>query len=86
MALFLAVMVSNAVERHGFFRTAFYFPSVTSSVAITVLWMFLFSTTGVINQIFGWFSATGRTGSTILPVSSTTSSGWFGIERGPALS
>ena len=30
----------------GFFRTAFYFPSVTSSVAITVLWLFLFSATG----------------------------------------
>jgi hypothetical protein len=27
----------------GFFRTAYYFPSVTSSVAITVLWLFLFS-------------------------------------------
>ena len=35
----------------GFFRTAFYFPSVTSSVAITVLWLFLFTATGVVNKV-----------------------------------
>ena len=46
LALFLAVLVNTRMLRgRGFFRTAFYFPSVTSSVAITVLWLFLFSTT-----------------------------------------
>ena len=40
----LAVLVNRGgCEGAGFFRTAFYFPSVTSSVAITVLWLFLFS-------------------------------------------
>lgn len=44
VALVLAVLVSQRVLRFkGIYRTAFYFPSVTSSVAITVLWMFLFS-------------------------------------------
>ncbi len=86
MALFLAVMVSNAVKKgRGFFRTAFYFPSVTSSVAITVLWMFLFSTTGVINQIFGWFSATGPNWFNDPSGIVHNFFGWFGIERGPAL-
>ena len=33
---------TGACEVVGFFRTAFYFPSVTSSVAITVLFLFLF--------------------------------------------
>lgn len=52
LALFLAVLVNRAVLRgRGFFRTAFYFPSVTSSVAITVLWLFLFSSSGVINRV-----------------------------------
>jgi multiple sugar transport system permease protein len=52
LALFLAVLVNRAVLRgRGVFRTAFYFPSVTSSVAITVLWLFLFSTSGVVNAI-----------------------------------
>src|SRR6185437_10988875 len=40
-------------HERGFFRTAYYFPSVTSSVAITVLWLFLFSTTGTVNQVLG---------------------------------
>lgn len=60
LALFLAVLVSRAILRgRGFFRTAFYFPSVTSSVAITVLWLFLFSTTGVINEILSWVGING---------------------------
>ena len=47
LALLLAVLVNNRILRgRGFFRTAFYFPSVTSSVAITVLWLFLFNATG----------------------------------------
>ncbi|HEX5858386.1 MAG TPA: sugar ABC transporter permease [Microbacterium sp.] len=60
LALFLAVLVSRAILRgRGFFRTAFYFPSVTSSVAITVLWLFLFSTTGVINEVLSWVGING---------------------------
>jgi multiple sugar transport system permease protein len=52
LSLFLAVLVNRAILRgRGFFRTAFYFPSVTSSVAITVLWLFLFSATGVVNKV-----------------------------------
>ena len=43
------------LQGRGFFRTAFYFPSVTSSVAITVLWLFLFTTTGAVNALLGWF-------------------------------
>ena len=43
-ALFLAVVLNNQLlKAKGFFRTAFYFPSVTSSVAISVIFLFLFS-------------------------------------------
>lgn len=60
LALFLAVLVSRRMLRApGFFRTAFYFPSVTSSVAITVLWIFLFNFTGPVNAILSWFGAKG---------------------------
>lgn len=60
LSLFLAVLVSRAVLRgRGFFRTAFYFPSVTSSVAIIVLWLFLFSTTGAINEVLSWVGING---------------------------
>jgi multiple sugar transport system permease protein len=60
LALFLAVLVSQRMLRgRGFFRTAFYFPSVTSSVAITVLWLFLFSATGAVNKVLAWVSIDG---------------------------
>lgn len=60
LALFLAVMVNRQILKgRGFFRTAFYFPSVTSSVAITVLWLFLFSATGVINKVLSFFAIEG---------------------------
>ena len=63
LALFLALLVHTRMLRgRGFFRTAFYFPSVTSSVAITVLWLFLFSTTGAVNEVLGWSGSTGRSG------------------------
>ncbi|WP_223692525.1 carbohydrate ABC transporter permease [Leifsonia poae] len=60
VALFLAVLVNRAILRgRGFFRTAFYFPSVTSSVAITVLWLFLFSSSGAVNKVLSWFGING---------------------------
>jgi multiple sugar transport system permease protein len=60
LSLGLAVLVSKRMLRgRGFFRTAFYFPSVTSSVAITVLWLFLFNASGVINKILSWVSIDG---------------------------
>lgn len=60
VSLFLAVMVNRSILRgRGFFRTAFYFPSVTSSVAITVLWLFLFSTTGAVNKVLSYVGIHG---------------------------
>jgi multiple sugar transport system permease protein len=60
VALFLAIMVNRRVLKgRGLFRTAFYFPSVTSSVAITVLWLFLFSQSGAINNVLAWVGIHG---------------------------
>ena len=59
VSLFLAVTVNRRIRGVGFFRTAFYFPSVTSSVAITILFLFLFSPTGVINKLLSYLGATG---------------------------
>ena len=60
LSLTLAVLVNQRLLKgKGFFRTAFYFPSVTSSVAITVLFLFLFSATGVVNEILGFLSVEG---------------------------
>ena len=60
LALFLAILVNHAMLRgRGFFRTAYYFPSVTSTVAITVLWMFLFTSSGAVNDVLSWFGING---------------------------
>ena len=59
VSLFLAVIVNRRIRFVGFFRTAFYFPSVTSSVAITILFLFLFSPTGVINKLLSYLGMTG---------------------------
>ena len=60
LSLFLAVLVNRQILRgRGFFRTAFYFPSVTSSVAITVLWLFLFSSTGAVNKLLSFIGING---------------------------
>ena len=60
LSLTLAFLVNKrALKGKGFYRTAFYFPSVTSSVAITVLWLFLFSASGAINAFLGLFAITG---------------------------
>ena len=65
LALFLAVQVNRRLLRaKGFFRTAFYFPSVTSSVAIVTIFLFLFTASGTVNTLLGsigidgpnWFS------------------------------
>jgi multiple sugar transport system permease protein len=60
LSLALAVLVNRQLLRgRGFFRTAFYFPSVTSSVAITVVFLFLFTSTGAINRVLAALSVDG---------------------------
>jgi len=59
VSLFLAVLVNRRVKFVGFFRTAFYFPSVTSSVAITVLFLFLFDPSGAINKLLSFLGLNG---------------------------
>ncbi len=65
LALSLALVVHQRFLRgRSFFRSAFYFPSVTSSIAISIVFLFLFQNTGVINSLLAkvgvdgpaWFS------------------------------
>ncbi|MBC9729368.1 carbohydrate ABC transporter permease [Streptomyces sp. TRM68367] len=52
LALGLALLVNGRrLKGKGFFRTAYYFPSVTSSVAISVVFLFIFSSSGVVNAL-----------------------------------
>jgi multiple sugar transport system permease protein len=59
-SLFLALVVNNKLLKgKGFFRTAFYFPSVTSSIAISTVFLFLFSNTGAVNGLLKLFGING---------------------------
>jgi multiple sugar transport system permease protein len=52
LALLLAVVVNQRMLRFkNFFRTAYYFPSITSSVAISLIFLFLYQRSGLINSV-----------------------------------
>ena len=52
LAFVLAVILNNRfLKGKGFFRTSYYFPSITSSIAVTLIFVFLFQTSGAINAI-----------------------------------
>jgi ABC-type sugar transport system permease subunit len=53
IGLFLAVIVNQKIRGQTFFRSAFYFPSIAGSAAITVLWIFLVAPDGLFNEIRG---------------------------------
>lgn len=62
LALFLAVVLNQQLLKgRAFFRTAFYFPSVTSSVAISIVFLFLFTGTGAVNSLLALVGIDGPT-------------------------
>ena len=50
LSLGLAMVLDQKLRGKSFFRTAFFLPSVTSSVAISLIFMFIFFKNGVLNQ------------------------------------
>ncbi len=62
LALGLAVVVNQRfLKGRSFFRTAFYFPSVVSSVAISLVFLYLFTGTGAVNKFLGLLGIHGPT-------------------------
>ncbi|MFJ2033077.1 carbohydrate ABC transporter permease [Streptosporangium sp. NPDC087985] len=60
LALGLALIVNRRMLKgKTFFRTAFYFPSVTSSVAVSVLFLFIFSNSGAVTKLLAFFGIQG---------------------------
>jgi multiple sugar transport system permease protein len=60
LSLGLAIAVnSRRIKGKGFFRTVFYFPSVTSSIAISTVFLFLFQGSGAVNALLKWVGITG---------------------------
>lgn len=68
-ALFIAAILNYKLRFIGFFRTAFYVPSILGgSIAIAVLWRYIFATEGLANMALGliglgpvdWFGDPGN--------------------------
>jgi multiple sugar transport system permease protein len=53
LALILAVALNKAVRARTFLRTSYYVPYVTASVAIVGVWLFMFSSDGLVNNVLG---------------------------------
>ena len=51
LALALALLINQNVRGRSFFRTAFYLPALTSSVAISLIFIWLFNKEGAFNYI-----------------------------------
>lgn len=51
LGLLLAVLANQKIRGKGFFRTAFYFPSISSSVVISIIFLWLYSQRGLINFV-----------------------------------
>ncbi len=54
-ALLLAVVLNQKLRGILFFRTAYYMPSITSSVVITLIFIWLFRPTGIFSFLLNWF-------------------------------
>jgi multiple sugar transport system permease protein len=59
LGLLLALAVNQKIRGRTFFRSAYYFPAIASSAAITAIFIYLLNADGLVNQIIGghhpWF-------------------------------
>ena len=53
LSLLLATALNGAIHGRTFLRFAYYVPYVTASVAVVAVWLFLFSSDGMVNQLLG---------------------------------
>jgi multiple sugar transport system permease protein len=79
LGLFVAVVVNNAVRWRTFFRSAYYFPSIASSAAITAIALFVLSADGLFNRLTGlhraWFGESSTALWGLVGLNSWTTSG-----------
>jgi multiple sugar transport system permease protein len=58
LSLVLATALNGAIPFRTFFRVAYYVPFVTASVAVVGVWLFLFSSSGLVNNALGSLAPT----------------------------
>ncbi len=84
----LAVIVNQRFLRgKSFFRSAYYFPSITSSVAISLIFLFLFTENGAVNKFLSLFIPGELDVNWIFNANGVLHNllGVFGIEQAPGL-
>ncbi len=82
LALLLAVMVNQRMLRgRGALRTVFYFPSVTSTIAISTVFLFLFQGSGAVNRALAWLGLKGPNWFADPRGLVWIVLGWFGIDQ-----
>jgi multiple sugar transport system permease protein len=60
LGLLLALLLNQKVRGLSVFRTIFYLPSVTSGVAVSLLWLWIFNPRlGIVNVLLGYVHLTG---------------------------
>ncbi|KAF9120973.1 hypothetical protein BGX30_002866 [Mortierella sp. GBA39] len=60
LALGFALLLNQKIPLRGFFRTAMYFPSMVSGVAMSLLWYWIFNPQiGLFNYMLSWFGIKG---------------------------
>lgn len=89
MALLLAVAVNTGIKGSPFFKTVFFFPYITSMVAVGIIWTLLYNpTVGPINSLLksigissppGWLLSTGSALPAVMIVYIWKMSGYYMI-------
>jgi ABC-type sugar transport system permease subunit len=79
MGLLMALVVNQSIRGQKFWRAAFYFPSLASSVAITTIALYVAASDGLINRVFGtttpWFTTASTATWAIVVLNAWTTSG-----------
>jgi multiple sugar transport system permease protein len=79
LGLAMAVVVNGAIRGRLFFRSAFYFPAIASSAAITAIAIYLLNADGPINHLLGsshsWFGSSDTALWSIVALNGWTTSG-----------
>ena len=60
ISLLLALVVDSKIKAKSFFRVAYYIPTLTSIVAVSVIFLFLFKADGILNKLLLIFGVNER--------------------------
>jgi multiple sugar transport system permease protein len=55
LALFLALTLNSQIKGRSWFRVAFFLPTVTSSAVLTLIFMWIYNSNGLLNYLLDWF-------------------------------